>query len=85
MILMIQGGWGVQNLWKPDDEIIERSLTWQHHSGGNDYHDFYEKYHSEEFSFIINNAMPGTNDVVVDDQPQVINIVGAKVFGFSEK
>ena len=26
MILMTQGGWGVQNLGKPDDVILERSL-----------------------------------------------------------
>ena len=27
MILMTQGGWGVQDLGKPDDVILERSLT----------------------------------------------------------
>ena len=57
--------------------------------GGNDYHDFYETLMSDGFSLTINlgegGAMPGTSDVLVDGQPQVINIVSAKVFGFPEK
>ena len=69
--------------------LSENTTMTLQEGGGNDYNDFYETFMSDGFSLTINlgegGAMPGTSDVLVDGQPQVINIVSAKVFGFPEK
>ena len=55
-------------------------------NGDNDYNDFYDSFNGEGFSLLINlaegGAMPGTNDVFVDGQPQYMNINSVKVYGF---
>jgi len=54
--------------------------------GNNDYMDFWDSFNGEGFSLLINlaegGAMPNTNDVFVDGQPQYMNIKSVKVYGF---
>ena len=55
-------------------------------NGNNDYYDFYNSFNGEGFSLLINLAeggdFPGTNDVFVDGQPQIMRISSVKVYGF---
>ena len=55
-------------------------------NGDNDYNDFYDSFNGEGFSMLINlaegGAMPQTNEVFVDGQPQYMNINSVKVYGF---
>jgi len=54
--------------------------------GNNDYMDFWDSFNGEGFSLLINlaegGAMPQTDDVFVDGQPQYMNIKSVKVYGF---
>ena len=70
------------------------SGQWQkHHTtlvlgawGNQDYWDFYHSFMGEGFSLLINLAqagdMPGTQDALIDGQPQFMHIQSAKVYGF---
>jgi len=55
-------------------------------NGHNDYNDFYDSFNGEGFSMLINlaegGAMPQTNEVFVDGQPQYMKIHSVKVYGF---
>ena len=54
--------------------------------GNNDYMDFWDSFNGEGFSLLINlaegGAMPQTDEVFVDGQPQYMNIKSVKVYGF---
>ena len=51
-----------------------------------DYYDFFNSFNGEGFSLLINLAeggvFPGTQDVLVDGQPQYVVVKSAKVYGF---
>jgi len=51
-----------------------------------DYNDFYNSFNDEGFAMLINlaegGAMPQTDEVFVDGQPQYMNINSVKVYGF---
>ena len=55
-------------------------------NGGMDYYEFFNSFNGEGFSLLINLAeggvWPGTQDVLVDGQPQYVVVKSAKVYGF---
>ena len=57
-------------------------FTW----GDNDYYDFYNSFNGEGFSLLINLAQggvfPGTDQCLIDGQPQYVVVQEAKVYGF---
>ena len=68
--------------WKTVHTIKVLQKKWESH----DYYDFFDSFTGDGFSLLINlaegGAMPQTNEVFVDGQPQFMNISSVKVYGF---
>ena len=69
--------------WRSDHSTF---ILWEGDSDSNDYYDFYNAFTGDGFSLVINlaegGAFPGTQDVLIDGQPQHMVVKSAKVYGF---
>ena len=69
--------------WKSDHTQIQ---LFSGDSESNDYYDFYNAFSGDGFSLVINlaegGAFPGTQDVLIDGQPQHLVVKSAIVYGF---
>ena len=68
--------------WKTVHTVKVLQKKWESH----DYYDFFDSFTGDGFSLLINlaegGAMPQTDEVFVDGQPQFMNISSVKVYGF---